>query len=86
MKEDIPSWDISLIFYYYSSVVADFYNIFLLFSRKIGRMWYNGNIEMPVGLTDTLEYDARLVLMTRRAFIYYYISKGEFYGEQDASI
>ena len=60
--------------------------LFYCLPRKIGRIWYNGDTEMPVGLTDTLEYDARLVLMTRRAFIYYYISKGEFYGEQDADL
>ena len=59
---------------------------FCCLPRKIGRIWYNGDTKVAVGLTDTLEYDARLVLMTRRAFIYYYISKGEFYGEQDASI
>ena len=43
MEEDIPTWDISPVFYYYSGVVSAFYNIFLLFPRKIGRMWYNGD-------------------------------------------
>ena len=38
MEEDIPSWDISPVFYYYSGVAAAFYNIFLLFPRKIGQM------------------------------------------------
>lgn len=34
MEEDIPTWDISPVFYYYSGVAAAFYNIFLMFSPQ----------------------------------------------------